>query len=217
MPDLDAFDAREALDNGNVAVLCAYLAELQANLSLIGELLDPGDEQASKLVFSNVSRKLDGTCQGAVANDPETANRADPSAQGSPGIEDNPPEPEQGPLETQSEDDWTGSTSQLHEAIENQRTSPIGLYLREASGLLKRLGAVIDTSPSTREPWHFSIQRRSRGKPSNRQEVKLKNDHIAMLVWFEKNRLGKLEAAVHSISQLHGYSRATIMCTARSF
>lgn len=209
--DPTPWDALNAVSNGDAAKLCACLEELAASLLFISELLDPSDELMPPLTFKDdegaeAGKRLAERCWKRPWDQVSLYYEDDVLSQDTLDH-----------LIAEGEDNsWEGKSSELIEAAHLRVAPPFGWYLHTVAQLLIAIGETLKPGPDAEAERQLKFQRRRRGRPTDPTEVFFRESAIAEEVQSEKHRLGKQEAAVHSVAQKYGHSRATIMRLLRS-
>ena len=87
-------------------------------------------------------------------------------------------------------EEWEGTLDQICEAIANGKVTTIGLYFREAAGVLSRLADVLDP-PQDSKGWQLEFIRKGRGRPrDNSMSRMFEESRRAMELWEETHKAG---------------------------
>ena len=205
--DLDSWDANTAFREGDAVALASYCLEASGSLRAIADLVRsvrPG----APLPGSTASQDLSHGVKLGRASPEQEVQEGVHSQGRSAG---NQATQRWLPDAAGSTEDWTGTTSQLREAIERRAPRLVGEYLCDLADVLEQFHAVLAADPVGSEPWQLVFRRRRSGKPANPRRLLLEEDAIAMAVRLRLPRVKKLEAAVSDVALQFGVSRVTVM------
>ncbi|GJE44010.1 hypothetical protein AEGHOMDF_3196 [Methylobacterium soli] len=205
--DLDAWDARKALDTGDSILFKRYCLETAGTLRSIGRAIGAVRREPWSLWAATLREIVDGT--GQDRTDLQEQVRGSRWSWMHPIVSEATqflPDEEVGIAE-----DWTATTSQVREALRRSDAHLICEYLRDLGDVLQRLHVVLGTDRAAPESWQLTFRHRRPGKPAEAQETLLQEDAIAMAVRLRLADVKKLEAAVYDVGQQFGLSRAVIM------
>ena len=109
-------------------------------------------------------------------------------------------------------EEWEGTLDQICEAIANGKVTTIGLYFREAAGVLSRLADVLDP-PQDSKGWQLEFIRKGRGRPRDDSMSRMfEESRRAMELWEETHKAGgQQELAIAELKGKTGRSRSSLL------
>ena len=108
-------------------------------------------------------------------------------------------------------EEWEGTLNQIFDAIESGKVTTIGLYLREAAGVLSRLAESLDP-PQDSKGWRLEFVRKGRGRRrDNSVSSMFEESRRARELWEETRKAsGQQESAIAALKGKTGRSRSSL-------
>jgi len=176
-----ASTATEALRQGNERPVGHYTRALHEALKRLANQFAPLDEGKAEWQFLGPR----------------------PRKQRSPGTK------QASPVEVTEE--WEGTLDQIFEAIENGSPNTIGVYLREAAGVLGRLAESLDPPQNSKRP-QLEFVRKGRGRPRDDSMTRMLEESKRESELREETRKagGKVDSAIKALEGKPGRSRSSL-------
>ena len=179
--EASASTATEALRQGNERPVGHYTRALREALKRLAYQFAPFDEGEAQWQF--------------------LGHR--PRKQRSPGTKQSRP--------VEATEEWEGTLDQICEAIENGKARSIGLYLREAAGVLSHLAESLDP-PQDSKGWRLEFVRKGRGRRRDDSVSSMfEESRRARELWEETRKAGgQQESAIAALKGKTGRSRSSL-------
>jgi hypothetical protein len=103
--------------------------------------------------------------------------------------------------------EWTGSRSQVEEAIGARHAALLGCYLRDLGDFLAQLAPDFAPPEGSRD-WRLEFRRTERGRRADKTKM-FSDSNTLMKVRFDTRTIGKQEAVIEAIKERGAMSRST--------